>query len=237
MTKSVVTGSADIFTSGSITMDEVFAFLDTEPVGTVKESILSEAQFQARAGDGWVRADGRSLSTTTYAELFGFISYTYGGSGGSFNIPNMQNRYSRMSGASAVGTFQSYATKKNGLTLAGGVAALQGGGICCLPNPNHNHCPGTYRFPFTTVKSTRNTYRNFNVSTTTDSICLVTNFRPGGGIVQGNTTTQQGLQTYGCTSSGSSDVAYLNVVPICVLSTATETRPESIVLNWFVRVK
>ena len=35
---------------------------------------------------------GQSLSTTTFAALFAAIGYNYGGSGGSFTLPNLQNR-------------------------------------------------------------------------------------------------------------------------------------------------
>ena len=38
---------------------------------------------------GWIRCDGASYSTTTYNDLFTLIQYTYGGSGSSFNVPNI----------------------------------------------------------------------------------------------------------------------------------------------------
>ena len=37
---------------------------------------------------GFLTCDGSSQSTTTYAALFAVIGYTYGGSGGSFNLPD-----------------------------------------------------------------------------------------------------------------------------------------------------
>lgn len=39
---------------------------------------------------GWLPCDGGSYSTTTYAALFAIIGYTFGGSGGSFNVPLMK---------------------------------------------------------------------------------------------------------------------------------------------------
>lgn len=44
---------------------------------------------------GWALCDGASKSTTQpdYAALFAVIGYTYGGSGGSFNLPNLQSRF------------------------------------------------------------------------------------------------------------------------------------------------
>jgi microcystin-dependent protein len=41
----------------------------------------------------WLLCQGQSLDTTTYAALFGVIGYTFGGSGSSFNLPNMQDRH------------------------------------------------------------------------------------------------------------------------------------------------
>jgi len=42
--------------------------------------------------DGYLECDGRAISTTTYARLFLVIQYVYGGSGSTFNLPNMQGR-------------------------------------------------------------------------------------------------------------------------------------------------
>lgn len=36
----------------------------------------------------WLFCDGTSYGTSQYAELFSIIGYTYGGSGGTFNVPN-----------------------------------------------------------------------------------------------------------------------------------------------------
>lgn len=44
------------------------------------------------APSGFVLCTGQSLSTTTFANLFAVIGYTYGGSGSNFLVPNLQNR-------------------------------------------------------------------------------------------------------------------------------------------------
>jgi microcystin-dependent protein len=44
------------------------------------------------APNGWLVCDGSSRSTTTYAALFNVIGYAYGGSGGSFNLPDLRGR-------------------------------------------------------------------------------------------------------------------------------------------------
>lgn len=41
---------------------------------------------------GWLLCDGSSISTDTYPDLFNAIKYTYGGSGSSFNLPNLTGR-------------------------------------------------------------------------------------------------------------------------------------------------
>lgn len=46
----------------------------------------------ATAPTGWLICDGQALSTTTYADLFAVVGYTYGGSGSTFNLPNMKGR-------------------------------------------------------------------------------------------------------------------------------------------------
>jgi microcystin-dependent protein len=46
----------------------------------------------ATAPSGFLLCEGQSVSTTTYADLFGVIGYTYGGSGASFLVPNLQNK-------------------------------------------------------------------------------------------------------------------------------------------------
>ena len=44
-------------------------------------------------GSAFKLCDGSSLSTTDYNELFLIINYKYGGSGGSFNLPDFLDRF------------------------------------------------------------------------------------------------------------------------------------------------
>jgi len=44
---------------------------------------------------GFIKANGTSLSTSTYAALFAAIGYTFGGSGGSFNVPDLRGEFLR----------------------------------------------------------------------------------------------------------------------------------------------
>jgi microcystin-dependent protein len=74
--------------------------------GTVLTSNGSVASWQApatisgaiqmwpttTAPAGYLLCNGGSYSTTTYAALFAVVGYTFGGSGGSFNVPNYTDR-------------------------------------------------------------------------------------------------------------------------------------------------
>ena len=75
--------------------------------GTVLTSNGTSAAWQAPAAvagviqmwptntppTGYLLCNGASVSTSTYATLFGVIGYTFGGSGGSFLLPNYTNRF------------------------------------------------------------------------------------------------------------------------------------------------
>ena len=41
----------------------------------------------------WRQCNGAGLSTSVYSDLFNIIGYTYGGTGATFNLPNLQNRF------------------------------------------------------------------------------------------------------------------------------------------------
>jgi len=47
----------------------------------------------AAAPAGWLLCDGASYGTTTHPDLFAAILYTHGGSGGTFNVPDMRQRF------------------------------------------------------------------------------------------------------------------------------------------------
>ena len=44
------------------------------------------------APEGFLLCDGEPYDTTVEADLFGVIAYAFGGSGGSFNVPDMRGR-------------------------------------------------------------------------------------------------------------------------------------------------
>ena len=93
----------------------------------------------ASAPIGWLLCNGASVSTTTYADLFAVIGYAFGGSGGSFNLPDLRDKLPiGRSGTKAVGSTGGALS----ITLA----------IANLPvhnhtvpdaDINHNHTKGT----------------------------------------------------------------------------------------------
>jgi microcystin-dependent protein len=59
---------------------------------------------------GYLLCDGSSYSTTTYSGLFSTISYTWGGSGVSFNVPDLRGRTTIGAGSGTGLTFRALAT-------------------------------------------------------------------------------------------------------------------------------
>jgi hypothetical protein len=87
---------------------------------------------------GTVKADGTSYPTTNYATLFNSIGYTYGGSGGSFNVPDYRGLFLRGVGTNAT------ALQSNGGAVAGAaLGTLQNdmmqGHYHSLTDPGHSH--------------------------------------------------------------------------------------------------
>ena len=90
---------------------------DGYPIGTVlpilKDNLGTYGDLDGSLGDrypGFISCDGRSLSTTAYFLLFDIIGYTYGGSGGFFNLPDYRNRR-------LCGTGQVDASRANSVSL------------------------------------------------------------------------------------------------------------------------
>jgi microcystin-dependent protein len=71
--------------------------------GGIPAGVISQ-YAGATAPAGYLLCQGQSISTTTFAGLFAAIGYNYGGSGESFNLPNLENRVPVGKGA---GTFAS----------------------------------------------------------------------------------------------------------------------------------
>jgi microcystin-dependent protein len=84
---------------------------------------------------GWLLCDGTSVLTSSYAALFAVVGYTFGGSGGSFTLPDFRNRF-------PVGSGDSYA-----LAATGGSAnavVVSHTHTATVTDPGHNHLAFSY---------------------------------------------------------------------------------------------
>jgi microcystin-dependent protein len=72
--------------------------------------------------EGWLWCDGASYATSSYPDLAASIGTLHGGSGGSFNVPNMYNRYAIGSG-NGVNTGQVVGTNTNNLAHTHGAGS------------------------------------------------------------------------------------------------------------------
>jgi microcystin-dependent protein len=95
------------------------------------------------APSGWLLCDGTSVLTSAYAALFGVIGYTFGGTGGSFTLPDFRNRF-------PVGSGDSYALAATG----GSKDAVVVSHTHTITDPGHFH--STYIANSSTVLTPNN---------------------------------------------------------------------------------
>ena len=102
------------------------------PSGPVGEII---ATGSLTAPVGFLYCNGASVSTSQYQDLFNVIGYTYGGSGGNFNLPDLRGVFPRGAGSQTIGaetysttlgTKQNDATSRNGLTATATTSTVSG---------------------------------------------------------------------------------------------------------------
>ncbi len=117
---------------------------------------------------GYLDCDGASVSTTTYASLFSVISYTHGGSGGNFNVPDLRDNYPiGVSGTKAVGT-------KAGATTA----TLE---IANLASHSHNYSVTNYdaaQANTGAAQARQLAYQSTNATTSSGSGTAIETFPP-----------------------------------------------------------
>lgn len=142
----------------------------------------------ASAPTNHVLCDGTSYSTVTYSELFAKIGYTFGGSGSSFQVPDLRGR----SPLGANGTYP--------LGSAGGAATHT---LVLSEIPSHNHTVDshTHTGPSHThdMQNHRHDMKNHTHS--------MTFYNPGTGSTSGPATTSSGGTTASHSTGGPSDNA------------------------------
>lgn len=78
----------------SYTTSGITSWIDIRPLTSTTQSVPGMInQFAGSAApNGWLICDGRSIPIADKPNLFAVIGYKYGGSGDSFNIPNLKGR-------------------------------------------------------------------------------------------------------------------------------------------------
>lgn len=101
---------------------------------------------------GWLLCDGTGYSTTTYAALYTAIGYSYGGSGATFQVPDLRGYFIRGCGTNADGTAsgslgakQGQATKLPSTPFTGGTDTA-GSHTHQIPVTNNIGSPDTYSY-------------------------------------------------------------------------------------------
>lgn len=196
-------------------------------VGDLKQSLLSEKQFIRLNGNNWVLADGRSIKGSAFATLSGLT-----------NIPDMRGKFTRMASTPAnLRVVQTDATAINGIsgsTIVSSNPTISRTGNSSISGTtgsggahNHNltdHLGQLYYNDFTgggagylikpTVVSPQSAVSNAHLTTlSTTHTHSISGSATGG--------------TWGATGGSYSTT---------LSSTDTETRPENIALNYFVKV-
>lgn len=98
-TSAMSTGNFTVTGSANINFDGTSSITITtgSPVKRDLYGVAPTGSIVMFAGStvptGWLLCNGQSISTSTYATLYGVIGTTYGGSGGSFSVPNLQQRF------------------------------------------------------------------------------------------------------------------------------------------------
>lgn len=86
----------EVVSSGADSINDLINnMLAIYPVGALMyfhQSPTAAVETVAPLGK-FIQCNGAGISTTTYATLFALIGYTYGGSGGTFNLPDLRGRY------------------------------------------------------------------------------------------------------------------------------------------------
>ena len=165
------------------------------------------------APTGWLLCDGSSYSTTTYAALFAAIGYTFGGSGGSFNVPDTRGIFVR--GAGTNGTL----TNANGVAFSGTNGTYQNdkfqGHWHTVSDPAHTHTIQINGGPVYSGATSGSGANNVNNNSGANI----------GGLQWLNTSNFTGISVHSPATDGS------NGTP----RTGTETNPANLAMNHIIK--
>lgn len=200
----------------------------TQATAGALAALIGSIQMWAGTGDPpgglWMVCDGRSLLTASFPALQAVLGFTYGGSGGNFNIPNLAERVPI--GRSATSSLVPLSTATLGTTIGEGVHALA---QTEMPLHNHNfNDPGhkhTTAYRAASVNNTPPTPASVVTLSGTLNLEMTTDVGSGSfGGDAGGTGITFNAAGGGATANVSPGVSHNNVQP-------------SIVLNFIIRVQ
>lgn len=90
-TLPATTSIGDVSSTEISYLDGVTSSIQTQ-INTNTPTGMVSIHAGSSAPTGWFLCDGTSYSTTTYANLFSAIGYTFGGSGSAFAVPNLKGK-------------------------------------------------------------------------------------------------------------------------------------------------
>jgi len=119
---------AVVLSDGSTAQLLVWGNSATPPAQSITPTGAIMAFAYALPESGWLLCDGRAVSRSTYAALFGAITTFYGAGDGSttFNIPDLRGYFIRGFGTNSDGTASGTFGAKTGFTTARPTTALTG---------------------------------------------------------------------------------------------------------------
>lgn len=173
----------------------------------------------------WELCEGQSLATASYPDLFSLIGYSFGGSGASFNLPDMRGKFFAGYDASGASEYQTIGqgAGANSVTLTAAESGL----------PAHTHTA-------TTSSSASSEYIDLQTATSEGTGGTpsprtgdYTRIKVGAdsNLILGDHAQQYSDHTHSITSTTT-----VNAVSSASASSAHENRPEFIVFPWAIKV-
>ena len=162
-----------------------------------------------KAPKGFLLCDGSSYSTTTYANLFAAIGYTWGGSGASFNVPDLRGRTTIGAGSGTgltLRTLAAYSGEENHVLVSGETPLVSHTHTFTVPSSTGTTSTGTSSSVSLSIPgSTYNTVSNttgITVSTSPTSLTAAGTTASSTTGVTGVTPVNQVASNYGAVTAG-----------------------------------
>ena len=166
-TLAIASGKLKINSQG-ITSNEMGVGSVNPSATTFADSLLPSGAVmpfaRSSAPSGWLAADGSSISTGgANSALFAAIGYSYGGSGGSFNLPDLRGYFVRGSGTNSDSTASGAFGQKQASSLLDHTHS----GVTSVESVGHAHNYVRYNSVVNNVRADGGNNNNMLQGTTT----------------------------------------------------------------------